>query len=232
MASRDTVIHSFLDDPDLPPSQHVIPYVDAEKHRLMEIERKRWASNPTAQNEPSPSKEITAESMLERARLLIAMELGKDPLLRGEIRNLFKKSAHLSCLPTEKGLVTIDENHPCFNFKYLSKKPIPFMTRGPQFLHILAAEAEHLVTVTVEINDDVRIQFLNDLIKAVSSDGYSETSRLWNEIRTQAVIEAVDKFFLPFGARWIREWLREEVEDSLARVCGEELERVCLLWRL
>lgn len=226
MASRDTVVHSFVDDPDLPPAQHVVPYVDAEKQRLMDIERKRWATNPMAQNEPSPSKEITADLMLERARLLIAMELGKDPLLRLEIRNVFKKSALVSCLPTEKGLVTIDENHPYFNFKYLDRKPVVSMTRGPQFLHILAAEAEHLVHVTVEVKDDVRTQFLNDLIQAVSSDGYSDTSRLWNEIRTQAVTEAVDKFFLLYGSRWIREWLREEVEDSLARGCGDELERV------
>lgn len=114
MASRDTAVHSFLDDPDLPPLQHVMPYVDAERSRLMEIERKRWASNPNSQNEVSASQEVSAESLLERARLLIAMELGKDPLLKSVIRDLYKKHAVISCLPTEKGLVTIDDYHPFF----------------------------------------------------------------------------------------------------------------------
>ncbi|KAG8823109.1 Transcription elongation factor spt6, partial [Serendipita sp. 399] len=225
MNSRGQVIHMFLDDPALPPLEHVAPYVDAEKQRLMEIERKRWASNPTAQDEPSPSKEVNAQEMLDRARLLIAMELGKDPLLRQVIRDLFKASAHMTCLPTEKGLVKIDETHSYFNFKYLDKKPVSSMTRGAQFLHIMAAEAEHLITVDISLSEDARSQFLNDLIQAVSSDGYGTVSKLWNEVRIQAVTEAVDKTFLPFGAKWIREWLREEVEDWLARRCGDELER-------
>ena len=241
--SRGTIVHNFLDDPNLPPLEHVVPYVDAEKHRLMEIERKRWATNPMAQDEPSPSKEISGQELLDRARLLIAMELGKDPLLRSEIRSLFKESAQLSCLPTEKGLVKIDEHHPYYvrisalydwplahdipqNFKYLYKKPVASMTRDPQFLHIIAAESEHLITASINIRDDVRDQFVQDLIQAVSSDGYSEASRLWNEVRAQAVTEAMDKMLLPFGAKWIREWLREEVEDAVARSCGEELERV------
>ncbi|KAG8759037.1 Transcription elongation factor spt6 [Serendipita sp. 396] len=225
MNSRGQVIHMFLDDPALPPLEHVAPYVDAEKHRLMEIEHKRWATNPGTQDEPSPSKEVNSQEMLDRARLLIAIELGKDPLLRHVVRDLFKASAQFSCLPTERGLVKIDETHPYFNFKYLDKKPVSAMTRGAQFLHIMAAEAEHLITLDVTIGEDVRAQFLNDLIQAVSSDGYGTVSKLWNEVRAQAVTEAVDKIFLPFGAKWIREWLREEVEDWLARRCGDELER-------
>jgi len=105
------------------------------------------------------------------------------------------------------------------------------MTRDPQFLHILAAESEHLITVSINIREDIRDQFVQDLIAAVSSDGYSEASRLWNAVRAQAVTEAMDKILLPFGAKWIREWLREEVEDVVARACGEELERVSANFR-
>lgn len=100
------------------------------------------------------------------------------------------------------------------------------MNSGAQFLYIMAAESEHLITINISIKEDVRTRFVKDLVEAVSSDGYSATSKLWNDVRAQAVTEAVDKFLLPFGARWAREWLRDEVEDSLARACGEELERV------
>jgi transcription elongation factor SPT6 len=100
------------------------------------------------------------------------------------------------------------------------------MTKSSQFLHITAAEAEHLITVQVGVAEETRSQFVNDLIQAVSSDGWSDASKLWNEVRAQAVTEAVDRHFLPYGAKWIREWLREEVEDWVARRCGDELERV------
>lgn len=224
-SSRGTVVHTFLDDPALSPLEHVTPYVDAEKQRLIEIERKRWASNPTAMDGPTPIKEVSGQELLDRAKMLIAIELGKDPLLRQVIRDLFKESGHVSVTPTEKGLVKIDETHPYYNFKYLDQKPVTAMTRGSQFLHIQAAEADHLVTVSVGIREDVRVQFVNDLIQAVSSDGYSTVSKQWNDVRAQAVTEAVDKHFLPFGSKWIREWLREEVEDFLAKACGDELER-------
>jgi transcription elongation factor SPT6 len=55
-----------------------------------------------------------AEEILGRARMILATELGKDPLLRQEIRNLFKNEGLVSVLPTEKGLVTITDTSPLF----------------------------------------------------------------------------------------------------------------------
>lgn len=59
-----------------------------------------------------------AEKQLELARLIIATEIGKDPVVRQRIRTLFEGSAVISCLPTEKGNEKIDEFHPymvCIN---------------------------------------------------------------------------------------------------------------------
>lgn len=143
--SRGTTVHTFLDDPNLPPLEHIVPYVDAEKQRLLEIEHKRWASNPMAQNKPSPSKEVTGQELLDRARQLIAIELGKDPLLRSEIRGLFKESAQLSCLPTEKGLIKIDEQHPYYVRIWKFSHPVFLLLSYPE-LQIPAKE-------TCSIND-------------------------------------------------------------------------------
>jgi hypothetical protein len=138
-------VHTFLDDPNLPPLEHVVPYVEAEKERLTEIERKRWTGNPTAQDEPSPSKEVSGQEMLDRARLLIAMELGKDPLLRSEVRGLFKESAQLSCLPTEKGLIKVDEHHPFY---------VCFKLACPYFLSPLHLELQILAQKASSIHDE------------------------------------------------------------------------------
>ena len=64
--------------------------------------------------DPDASRAQSAEELLGRARMILATELGKDPLLRQEMRNSFKRSALVSVLPTERGISKIDEHHPYF----------------------------------------------------------------------------------------------------------------------
>ena len=46
--------------------------------------------------------------------MILATELGKDPLLRQEMRNRFRNEALVSVQPTERGVTKIDEHHPYF----------------------------------------------------------------------------------------------------------------------
>lgn len=61
--------------------------------------------------DPDPSKALSPEELLRRARMIIATELGKDPLLRDHMRQLFKKHATVSVNPTDRGITKIDEQH-------------------------------------------------------------------------------------------------------------------------
>jgi transcription elongation factor SPT6 len=74
--------------------------------------------NPVAYAEQfadsDPSKAQTPEELLRKARMIFATELGKDPLLRDEIRKIFKKEARITVVPTERGISKIDENHPYY----------------------------------------------------------------------------------------------------------------------
>jgi len=65
------------------------------------------------------------KTLLAKARMLIATELGKDPLLREETRNQFQTSAVLTVLPTDKGISKISEYHP-YNVRLTL---IPVVTR-------------------------------------------------------------------------------------------------------
>lgn len=56
----------------------------------------------------------TAEDALKTARMILATEIGKDPLARQEIRDRFKRCALISVTPTDKGMIKIDENHPYY----------------------------------------------------------------------------------------------------------------------
>lgn len=64
--------------------------------------------------DPDETRAQPAEELLTRARMIIATELGKDPLLRHEIRNTFKANALVSVTPTERGISKIDQHHPYF----------------------------------------------------------------------------------------------------------------------
>jgi transcriptional accessory protein Tex/SPT6 len=64
--------------------------------------------------DPDAAVAQPAEELLRRARMILATELGKDPLLRQAMRDLFKTDALISVLPTERGMAKIDEHHPYF----------------------------------------------------------------------------------------------------------------------
>ncbi|KAI0670362.1 transcription elongation factor Spt6 [Trametes maxima] len=171
--------------------------------------------------DPDPTRARPAEELLARARMIIATELGKDPLLRQEMRNLFKSNALTSVLPTERGIAKIDEHHPYFNFKYLREKSASEMLQSPQFLNILAAESDHLVTVSVTLRPEAKASFERKLNDAFASDNFSDTARAWNEERSRVVQETLEQHLLPVGTKWTREWIKEEAEDYLSKQCAQ-----------
>ncbi|EEB96224.1 hypothetical protein MPER_04675, partial [Moniliophthora perniciosa FA553] len=128
----------FVEDNDLHPLVLADQYVDSD-----------------------PMKAQTPEEMLRRARMILATELGKDPLLRKAMRKEFEQSALISVEPTERGVVKINETHPYFNFKYLLHKNITGMLSTSQFLYILRAEQEHLVNVSIYLQARGKINILN-----------------------------------------------------------------------
>ena len=94
------------------------------------------------------------------------------------------------------------------------------MLRSIQYLNICAAESDHLVTVSVALPSDVKHEFAQKLLKAFASDNFSDTAKAWNEERDLVVQDAVERL-LPIGIKWARDYLREEVEEYLAKACGD-----------
>ena len=79
----------FVEDQDLPPSVHAEAFGDPNHERF-----------------------ISPEHLLQQARMLLATELGKDPLLRKDVRDRFKQDGLITVVPSEKGLTKIDDHHP------------------------------------------------------------------------------------------------------------------------
>lgn len=60
------------------------------------------------------------------------------------------------------------------------------------------------------------------------SDLTSDDARAWNRIREEVVVETLQNHLLPLGARWMRDWLKDEETEWLAAKCASKLEEVCL----
>jgi transcription elongation factor SPT6 len=112
------------------------------------------------------------------------------------------------------------------NFKYLKGKRVAELTSTSVFLHILEAEKELLVTVDVSLPEQAIAQLESVIFAAYRADGYSEKAVAWNEFRKSVVDKAVRKGLVPLGSKWVREWMKNEVEDFTAWTCGQALEEV------
>lgn len=100
------------------------------------------------------------------------------------------------------------------------------MLQSGQFLHILAAEAEHLVSVSITLPADAKASFERRLNDAFASDSFSDTARAWNEERSRVIQETLEQHLIPIGIKWTREWIREEEEAFLASQCAQILRDV------
>jgi len=112
------------------------------------------------------------------------------------------------------------------SFKYLLQMPIVDMFNSAQFLHILQAERENLVTVALSIPTDVKVDLERKLTNAFSSDNFTEAAKAWNAERSLVIQETLEQHLIPGGMKWIREVLRDETEDLVANTCSKKLRMV------
>lgn len=63
---------------------------------------------------PDPLLARPPEELLSRARMIMATELGKDPLLRDHMRKLFRDEGRVSVEPTDHGVSKITNDDKFF----------------------------------------------------------------------------------------------------------------------
>ena len=158
------------------------------------------------------------EIALAKAKMLLSQEIGKDPILKREIRQLFKDAAEINIEPTERGMTVIDDQHPYANFKFILNKPARLVPQQPsQYLQMLQAEDELLIKLDINLKDVVLNRFETRLYNNYASEGVGEVSKAWNEQRREVIREALKVHLVPNGRIWLKEWLREESREMLLR---------------
>ncbi|CEH12620.1 Transcription elongation factor SPT6 [Ceraceosorus bombacis] len=183
---------------------------------------------------------LSAERVLDEAKLLLANEIGRDPSMRQVVRSLFRDFAFVSVAPTERGESVIHEEHPFYNFKYLISKPVPefrehqapmegqlapAVPNPVQFLLMLEAEEKLLVNIDVRLSPHQVQGFEDRLTANFAGEHSTATSYAWTDFRREVIKAALEDFLLPVGKTWVKEWLREECQDWLGRACEVQLSR-------
>lgn len=157
---------------------------------------------------------------LRAAKAMFAEEVALSPKMRKVIRQTFFMNGVVDCHRTDKGLRKIDDQHPYYDFKYLRNQTIRDIARKPdRFLRMLKAEEEGLVDVKVRIeNSD---SFKKRLYADLESDNFSEIADAWNRERREALDMALLKLE-KIMARGVKEALKTECENEIAKSCREE----------
>ncbi|KAA1099287.1 Transcription elongation factor spt6 [Puccinia graminis f. sp. tritici] len=154
------------------------------------------------------SKELSSKNprkAIEAAKFILSTDIGRDPLLKKHVRQLFRNHGVVTVAPTESGIHKINELHPYF---------------------IMAAEQELLVNVQVHLSPQTDRDIKTELINMFKSDDPSDESAQWNELREEILMFAIEHMLLPDAARWAKNYLKDEAEEYVAQKCADELEFV------
>jgi transcription elongation factor SPT6 len=160
-----------------------------------------------------------AASALKHAKNMFAEELVMSPRLRKVIRQECYMNGVVDCYRTDKGLKSIDEQHPYYEFKYLRNQQLSDIARRPElFLRMLKAEEEGLVNVKVSFQDFDR--YRQRLYSHIESDNLSEIADAWNRERREVLDAALSKLE-KLMSRSVKENIRRECENHVGKECRE-----------
>jgi len=173
---------------------------------------------------------LTRESILKAATFMFSREISCDPLVRQTVRKYYFENAVINVRPTTLGMKEIDENHPCYAFKFLKNKPVARLM-GEQFLHLVNGEKDKLLEVYFSIEPvdsiDPKRALMSPYYESLKALYYSDFSSIvtkeWNDQREEAVKAAMDKYLMPCFEKQLREKLIKEAQDKIIKTSCEKL---------
>ena len=167
-----------------------------------------------------PPEYSSGAQCLRAAKAMFAEEIAMSPKMRKVMRRHYFGNGIIESYRTEKGLRKIDDQHPYYDFKYLRNQQLSDIAASPErFLRMLRAEEEGLVEVRIKTqNHDA---FKKRLYGDLESDNFSEVADAWNRERREALDIALLKLE-KIMARGVKEAVKFECENSVARNCREE----------
>lgn len=176
----------------------------------------------------------TPEQVVKAAIYMAACQISSDPQVRKCVRQVYFERAKLHVKPTKKGRREIDENHPCYAYKYLKNKPVTDLIKD-QYLQIHIAQQTGLLEVKFTIdsintggsnrhhNNSDQSSYFEEIKQLYEIDEYSKIVQLWNDIRNEALKQALEKFLYPQLEKELKSKLIQECQEQCMKNCSKKL---------
>lgn len=166
----------------------------------------------------------TVDEILHAVKFVVARQIAREPMLRKAVREIYFERAKVCVYPTKQGVKEIDENHPCYSFKYLKDKPVRELS-GEQFLRLCMAEEDKLLTVVVSenIEGNTSSSYLEEVKQLYQRDEFSKNVQDWNKLRAECVEEALSKMVMPDMRKELKSILLNEAKEYVLKACTQKL---------
>ena len=166
----------------------------------------------------------TPEMVLKASQTMVAIQLAREPLLRKSVREIYMERAKINVRPTKKGIKEIDESHPIYSMKYLKNKPVRQLI-GDQFLKLVMAEEEKLITITLSdtIESSTSSNYIDDIKQLYCRDEFSKNVQDWNALRIGSVEMAIKQMLIPDLKKELRRNLLNESKECIMTACCRKM---------
>ncbi|PRW45415.1 transcription elongation factor SPT6 isoform A [Chlorella sorokiniana] len=190
------------------------------------------------------------EAVVKAGRHMAATEIAAEPLVRQVVRKHYQDNAAVWTAPTAAGETAIDPFHPLARVKRLGGKPLYSFEGSDDFLRLLQAEKEGLITVRFALPEDeltaedieelrkdgaseAQMQqerescigrgLVNVLADSYLSSGLADVAQSWDEVRRGVLEEAVRDMLLPLMEREVRTRLGASARVAALDKSGDKL---------
>ncbi|XP_044574909.1 transcription elongation factor SPT6 isoform X1 [Cotesia glomerata] len=166
----------------------------------------------------------SVEEVLTAVKIMVAIQLAREPLVRKCVREMYMERAKISIRPTKKGITDIDENHPIYTMKYLKDKPVRDLT-GDQWLKLEIAEKDKLIQISLSdtFAGNTSNNYIEEMKQLYIRDEFSKNVQDWNNLRNASVELALTRYVIPDLKKELRSNLSTEAKDYVMRACCRKL---------
>ena len=166
----------------------------------------------------------TPAEVIKATNYMMAVQIGREPLVRQCVREAFYERARIDVVPTKQGLKEIDENHVLYPFKFVKDKPVRELTED-QYLRLANGEQDKLITVTIltGIEGATTASYADEVKALFQRDEFSKLVQDWNDLRNQVVDVALNKIVFPALVKELKSKLMNEAREFVLRSCCQQL---------
>lgn len=194
-----------------------------DNYQRHEVEQYPTEPHEAAMEYLSP-KFPSASEVLKATNYMMAVRIAREPLVRQCVREAFYERATIDVTPTKQGLKEIDENHTLYSVKFLKKKPVRDLS-GDQFLRLIIGEQDKLITISFEtaIEGATSTSYADEVKQLFQRDEFSKLVQEWNDLRSQVIEIALNKFVFPALVKELKAKLVNEARECVLRACCQQL---------